>query len=257
MTSKTCDGVTYTVSGLSTSKSEDLIGELSVKAKLKGTTLSAKLLTDSDSPAGEIKYEREDPTFNRRASITFCASGKGDKIATKADLLTSSIGLSVDADIINRCITTSATSTIAPSSFGSFVVIGAQGLFDLTEGSVSGSKVSASLFDGIQSEVNVQCTGVPNKPECIVTSYSHLVRPGFSVAGNITYKNESGSAVAAMAGALKLDGATTIKGKLESSGLTSLSYIQKVRPHTEVVLSSTFDVTKFETAKVGISVTLE
>lgn len=250
LSSKTHDGLSYVVSGSTSEKSDDLSGELSVKAKYKEAVLTAKLFT-TGSPTGEIKHERVDP-LGRRTSVTLTASE--GKATAKAELLVSRMGMAMDTDLLKREVLASAAAAIAPAVYAGFVVVGVKGLFNLRDGSLSNTRVAASLFDGRESELTVEVEG---KAKAGTVSYSHLVRAGMSVAGEMKYTRETGKAVATLGTAMKLDNVTAVKGKLDTTGLAALSYIQSIRPNTKVVMSTSFDVTKFNTAKVGLSLTLE
>lgn len=250
LSSKTEDGVTYTVSGTTSEKSEDIVGELVLKAQQKGATLTATLLTDS-IPVGSLKYEQIDPV-GRRSSVS--VTGSESVAIGKGELVTSRMGLEMDVNFLKREVVASVAAAIAPAAYGSFVVVGAKGMFNLREGELYDGKLAASLYDGRESEFTVEMEG---KGNVTTASYSHLVRPGMSVAGHMKYNKDSGDAVTTLGGAFKLDAVTILKGRLDTTGMASLSYIQTVRPNTSIVLSTSFDVTKFETAQVGASLTLE
>ncbi len=71
------------------------------------------------------------------------------------------------------------------------------------------------------------------------------------------YDRAKNSAMLTMGAAAKLDGTTTIKGKLSSTGDLALTYLQVIRPNTTLTLSTTFDVKEMKSAKMGVSLAIE
>lgn len=250
LTSKTSDGLSYTVSGATGEKSNDLIGELNVKVKQKAATISAKLLTNAD-PTGEIKYERSDAQ-GPQGNVTLTASRA--KAVLKSEVMLSRAGIQLQIDALKREVVTSVTGALIPALYPGFIVFGAEGMLQVNEGTISNTKLAASLFDGRESEIMVEIEG---KGEVASLSYSHLVRPGLSVAGKMRYSGETKNAVADMGMALKLDGGTTVKGKFDTNGTAALSYIQMVRANTKMIMSSSFDLARLDSTKVGLAITIE
>lgn len=257
LSSKTVDGITYTASGASSSKSSDFKGELSVKAcmreldlyNLRDVTLTAKLTSDA-APKAELKYDRKD-VAGGKVGVTLTGS---EGLATAAvEFVQPKIGLAFDANLIKRTVDASAAVAIAPVGYRRFIVLGAKGLLDVNKGSVSSSRVAASLYDGVESELTVEIEG---KGESATVSYSHLVRPFTSVAGSMRYKKGNSEAIGTLGISTKVDDAMTIKSRLDTTGSAGLSFIQSVRPNTKIIMSTQFDVVKFDAPKVGLSITL-
>lgn len=253
----TSDGLTYTATGSSSSKSGDFKGELSAKAALRDInvhnlrdfTVTAKLPTDS-TPLAEIKYDRKD-VAGGKLSATFTGS---EGIATaSAEVVQPRIGLAFDADLLKRTVDASAAVAIAPGGYRRFIVVGARGLLDVAEGNASGSRVAASLYDGLESELTVEVEG---KMDVTTVSYSHLVRPLTHVAASMRYLKGESTAVGIMGISTKVDDAVMVKAKVDTSGIAAMSFIQTARANTKVIMSTQFDVTKFDSPKVGLSVTL-
>lgn len=253
----TPDGLTYTATGASSSKSDDFKGELAVKASLRDAniyhlrdfTLTAKIPTDA-KPLAEVKYDRKD-VAGGKLSATFTGSD-GLAIAS-VEAVQPRIGLAFDADVLKRTVDASAAVAIAPVGYRRFVVVGAKGFLDIAQGNISGSRVAASLYDGLESELTVQVEG---KLDVTTVSYSHLVRPLTHVAGSMRYEKGGSNAVGIMGISSKVDDAVTVKAKIDTTGKAAMSFIQTARANTKVILSTQFDVAKFDSPKVGLSVTL-
>lgn len=249
-TSKTSDDQSYSMSVSTSEKSSDILGELNVKVKKNAATISAKLLTNAE-PAAELKYDRTCPD-GRRTNVTLTAS-RGKALA-KAELRLSRFAVELDTDVLKLETAASASAAIAPANYAGFIVVGAKGLLSAGEDTFTKGRVAASLFDGHESEIMVEMEG---KADAASLSYSHLVREGMSVAGKIRYQRDPHLAVADMGLAMKVDTATTLKGKFNTSGMAALSYIQMVSPNAKLIMSSSFEVAKLESVKFGLAITLE
>lgn len=255
LSTRTANGLTYSMTGSSAPKSDNLKGEFSVKGSIRDiteervqdVTLTTKLLTSS-APSAEISYERSDP-LGRKVNLSFLGS---DKLA----LLTSEIiqpkaGVTLSIDTLNLMANGSIATAIAPVEYGGFAVIGARGLFNLSEGTLSGARFAASMFDGKESEVTVEVEG---QGEAGTLSYSHLVRPTTSVAASMRYTRESGTATGVMGLVTKVDEFTALKAKVDSDGQAGLSVIQNLRASTKIIMSTAFNLANFDTPKVGLSI---
>lgn len=255
LSTKTTNGLTYSVTGSSAPKSDNLKGEFSVKGSIRDVTeervqevtLTTKLLTSS-APSAELSYERSDP-LGRKVNISLLGS---DGVAVVASEITQpKAGLSLSVDTLKLMANASIATAIAPVGYTSFAVIGAKGMFDLSEGTLSGGRFAASLFDGKESEVTVEVEG---QADAGTLSYSHLVRPTTSVAASMRYARESGTATGIMGLVTKVDEMTALKAKVDSAGQAGLSLIQNLRANTKIIMSTSFNLSKFDTPKVGLSV---
>lgn len=253
----TSKGLTYTATGASSPKSDDFKGELAVKANLRDAnvfhlrdfTVTAKLPTEA-TPIAEVQYDRKDVAGGKLSAVL---TGSDGLATASVEAVQPRIGLGFDADILKRTVDASAAVAVAPVGYKRFVVVGVKGLLDIAQGNISGSRVAASLYDGLESELTVQVQG---KLDVTTVSYSHLVRPFTHVAGSMRYEKGGSNAVGIMGVSTKVDDAVMVKAKIDTSGMAAMSFIQTARANTKVILSTQFDVAKFDSPKVGLSVTL-
>lgn len=250
LSTTTSEGISYTVSGKQDTKGDTLNGELTTKFSHCGATITGKLGTNLE-PSTELNFKRTIDGVNTNVTL----KGGQEIVTGTAEVQLSRAGFYVMGDALNKRGVLSAAVAVAPSRYDWFVVLGAHASLSKGESSVARKmSYAVSMYDGRECEVSAE---VEPTSEMGTLSYSHLVRPGLSVAGRVNYSRESGDVLATMGLAKKLDGATTVKAKMDTKGLAGLSYIQEVRPKTKVIMSSAFDVAKFDTAKVGLSVTIE
>lgn len=250
VSSKTEDGISYTITGVK-SKDDAIDAEVSAKLNLKGAAVTPKLFTGGKEPTAELKYETKDAQ-DRKVAFTGLA---GRSVATSAIEFTGGpLGIKVAADFLKSDLYGSAAVALSSAKFSGFAVVGAEAEYSMTDKTVTSTNYALSFFDGKESECTLH---VLDKARKGMISYSHHVRPGFSVGAQMIYVRESKETALVMGTAYRLDGATTVKAKLGSEGSLSLSYIQDIRPNTTLIMSSKFDTKKFDSAKVGISVTVE
>lgn len=245
----TDNGRTFTVSGETKAK-EDLDAELGIKHKLGSGTLTTKLFT-SGRAEGELKLDN----FALDGLTTTLTFGVGKKVGvTKLEYSQGRVGLTALGDYYEKKVNASATAILTSNKMNGFGVIGAESGYDVEKGEAGDLNMACSYFDGRESEISlhVQQKGAKGK-----LCYSHQVRPDFAVAGQMDYNREKDTAVLTIGGAAKLDGATTIKGKVNSTGQLALTYLQVIRPKTTLTLSSTFDVKEMKSAKMGVSLAIE
>lgn len=251
LSSNTKDGFSYTVSGVQNVKGDTIDADVAAKLNIKGATLTGKLFTGGEDPSTELKYETKD---SKGRKVTLCGTA-GKKLATStAEVLTGPFGIKLGVDVANSDLYASGALAVSPDKCTGFVVAGAESVYNLTEKKITMTNYAVSFFDGKESECAVH---VLNQGKKAMISYSHHVRPGFSVATQMTYARDTKATSLAMGSAYRMDGATTIKAKLDSEGGLALSYIQDVRPNTTLIMSSKFNTMSFDSAKVGISLTME
>lgn len=225
--------------------------DISAKAKIKAATVTSKLFTGSKKGTVEAKYEIKDEKIGKTSLSTLLGQGIGSSAIEFEGGL---VGLKVDADFITRDIASSVAITVSPENLIGFAVIGADGMISLDKREATRADFAISYFDGKESECSLH---ILDKARKGMVSYSHHVRAGFSVGAQMKYDRDSKATVLAMGSAHRLDGATTVKAKIDSEGTLALSYIQDIRSNTTLIMSSKFDVNKFESAKVGISLCVE
>lgn len=199
----------------------------------------------------ELKYETQD-SAGRKATL-IGEAGKGVANGT-FEFQGGPVGIKVETDAKSSDLYGSIAVALTSEKRSGFAVIGAEGQYNMTNKELMKKNFVMSYCDGKQSEVSLH---VLDKMSAGMLSYSHHVRPGFSVGGQMTHTLGSSDTVLAFGSAYRLDGVTTVKAKVNSTGNLALSYIQDVRPNTTLIMSSKFDVNKLDSAKVGISLTVE
>lgn len=193
------------------------------------------------------------------ATLLAGSGGKGGDFArASADFKHGPVGLDAAYDVNATKLRASAAYAYAPAGYTGFLVAGLDGVTSKNEaeGGVKyeGADLAASYFDGSESEATMHLT---EKGRKMMLSYSHHVRPGFSVASQFKYDKEADDATLVFGGAARLDGATVVKAKIDSRGHAACSYIQDIRARTTLVLSANFDLAKMDSANVGLSLAME
>jgi len=121
-------------------------------------------------------------------------------------------------------------------------VVGAQATFDVT-----GSKVSDYALALGYSEKDYGATLHANKMlSQFIATYSHNVSKDVTVAAQATMGGSTEKMLFEFGAQYKLDGETTVKGKLETSGKVHLGLIQKVRPDIKATFGVLVDTRKLD-----------
>lgn len=251
VSSKTSSGVTYTVTGVHNAKQDAIDADLAAKFKLKDATVTTKLFTAAKTPTVELKYESSDGKGRKVNITTLGGKGLGN---TSAEINAGALGIKLGADLIKSDMYASAAVAVSPENFKGFIVLGAEGTYSSGTKEVTSTNYAVSFFDGKESEASVHVLDQGRKG---MVSYSHHVRQGFSVGAQMTYIKETKATMLNMGLAYRMDGATTIKAKMDSEGICGLSYIQEIRPKTTLIMSSKFSAKTLENPKLGISLAIE
>lgn len=241
----------------SETKSSPVKGELTAKACIRDAvpgrvhdfTVNAKLPTNA-MPEGELCFERTDQTGRQ-----FCLklNGSDGMAVTTAEFFQPKLTVGIKADFMKRTVDASGTAFVTAVGKNGSLVFGARGIFDAASGSVSASAVSASVHDGMKNEVTVEVKGKAEETEL---AYSHLVRPGLTIAGMMDYVQDSNKIGGKLGISAKVDDSITVKGKVDREGNTGVSFIQSINPNAKVIMSAAFNITQPDIPKVGLSVTL-
>ncbi|CAN8075005.1 unnamed protein product [Agarophyton chilense] len=251
LTSKTPDGVSYTITGVQNTKTEQVDAEISAKGKIKGTTVTAKAFTSGKLPTLEVKHESSDAR-GRKAALTALLGN--DLRSATAEFLGGPLGVKIAGDAVSHDMYASLAVALTSDKYDGFVIAGAESEYNLNLREFGRTNYAFSVFDGKESEVSLHIT---NKMHRAMLSYSHHVRHGFSVAAQISHDFPEKNTQISMGSAYRLDGATTIKGKLDMDGFVALTYLQDIRPNAKLIMSSKFDPRKLDNAKVGVSLAIE
>jgi Eukaryotic porin len=224
-------------------------GELHFQVPLYGQKLTTKFFTSGKGTA-ELKL---DDLGVRGLNMTLLGGiGKDVGVGT-VEFKHGPIGITAAVDYFGRAGDASIAAAYAPKGYSGFGVIGLVGKVS-SEFAREKLDLCLSYYDGEESECTLH---VNDKATRGLMSYSHHVRPGFSVAGQFLYDQPKESSVLTMGCAARLDNCTVVKGKVDSRGEVSASYIQEIRAKTKLILSTKFDVSTLDSAKVGISLALE
>lgn len=246
----TADGRTFTVAGSKDAKSGDLGADLQVKQKMGSRTLTTKLFTDG-SATTEVKLEKLGLEGLKTTLLFGVGKKKGEFTMEYAN---GPIAMKSSADYYSKKVKGSATCRLKSTTLTGYAVIGGEATYDITKGETKGMNAALSYFDNKESELTLH---VFDKGASGKLSYSHLVQPDLSVAAEMTYNRESEEAKLLMGGAVQLDAMTKLKGKLASDGVCAVSYIQNIRPKTELVLTAAFNVKEMKEPKLGLSLAIE
>jgi hypothetical protein len=249
--SSTGSGVSYTVQAVQPGYGESIDGDFSLQFPVSGQKFTAKLFTSGKGTA-ELKLD----TLGVKGLNAALLAGIGKDVGTgTVEFKHGPAAITAIYDLFNKCLTTTAALAIAPQGYAGFFVLGVDGTASTPEFTADKVNFCASFFDGAESECAVHVTDKGSKG---MLSYSHHVRPGFSVASQIAYDTaKGGAAKLTMGGACRLDGVTTVKAKIDSAGILSTSYIQEIRARTTLIMSTKFNVTSLDATKVGISLALD
>lgn len=251
ITSKSDDGVSYTATGVQCSKDDDIDAELSAKYKVHGATLTGKAFTGGKLPTLEVKYETSD-SKGRKVALT--GLGGRDQCNGNAEIQAGLLGAKIGADVVSSDLQGSLAVAITSEKYSGFMVVGGDGQYSISGSELTKGNAAVSFFDGKESEITVHLL---DKMKTGMVSYSHHVRPGYSVAAQMTCEMDTKETAFIFGGAYRLGGGTTVKAKADSGGSMALSYIQDVRADTKLIMSSMFNVKKLDSAKVGISLAIE
>lgn len=248
--SSTEDGRTFTVCGGTNVKTGEIGGDLAVKQKLGSRTLTTKLLT-SGAATTELKMSKVG-LDGLKTTLLF---GVGRKVGVVTlEYEQGAVATTVGADYYGKKVKSSSAVVLSSAKMRGYAVVGGEGVYDVESGTVGGVNGALSYFDGGESEMTLQ---VMDKGARGKLSYSHCVRDDFAVAAEMLYDREAEAALLTMGAASQLDGATCLKGKLNSNGELALSYVQEVRKSTKLTLSTKFDVKEMKAPKMGLSIAIE
>lgn len=221
--------------------------------------LTAKFFTTGKATA-ELKLDNPG-VRGLTATLLAGTGGKGGEFATgSADFKHGPAGVHAAYDVQGKKARASAAYAVAPAGYAGFFVLGVDGVVKKNDGEgeqaviADGGDLAASYYDGAESEATAH---ILDKGRKMMLSYSHHVRPGFSVASQFKYDKEADDATLVFGGAARLDGATVVKAKVDSRGQAACSYIQDIRARTTLVLSAKFDIAKMDGANVGLSLAMD
>ena len=224
----TASGVTYTATGVQSAKNESIDGDLTIKAKVSGNSVTTKLFTSGKATA--------ETTLDRLGV-------DGLALKLKAALAHDAVSGLATAEFINKnmSLTVQSSLTASPVVDASAVIahagwrLGATTSFATEAKGLTGANVTLAYADGGESEVTATLL---NQATAAVVSYSHSVRPGFAVAAQFAYDQPSKECIVTAGTKTALPGGGWAKIKLDSLGSMSLAFIHEVRPGTTMVLSS-------------------
>lgn len=254
--SSTGNGVTYTVGAEKDSAADsDINADVSLQFPLyeKRGKCTTKLFT-SGKATSEVKL---DNLGVKGLTATFLKGiGGKDLFISTAEFKHGPMGMTLAYDAYGKSARGTFAAAFAPQGYAGFFVAGVDGIASTSDGSIAADQAdfAVSYYDGLESEATAH---VSDKGQKGMLSYSHHVRSGFSVASQFKYDKVKDAATLQFGGAARLDGVTVVKAKIDSHGQCGMSYIQDVRAKTTLILSTKFDVTSLDSAKVGISLALD
>lgn len=251
MSSKTKEGISYTVTGVQSSKDDSLAADIKGKATIRDCTITGELFTNGKDPKVEVKYD----TSTASGTTGTLAVTVGPSIGlAKTEIRRGILGLVVGSDMLSSDVYGQVAVALLSRQFSGYFVVGGEAQYNTIDNVMSKVNAAISYCDGSESEVAVHLN---DKMSTGTVSYSHYVRHGFSVGAQMEHSTITNKTMMSMGSAYKLDGVTTVKSKVDSSGELGLSYIQRIRSNTTLIMSSVIDVNKIDITKVGISIAVE
>lgn len=251
VSSKTKEGISYTVTGVQSSKDDSLAADIKTKATIQDCTITGELFTNGKDPKVEVKYD----SGNISGTTGTLAITVGPSVGlAKAEIRRGILGLVVGSDMLSSDVYGEVAMALMSKQFSGYAIIGGEAQYNTSENEISKANTAISYCDGSESEVALHLN---DKMSRGIVSYSHYVRYGFSVGAQIEHSTITNETTMAMGSAYKLDGVTTVKAKVDSVGELGLSYIQRIRSNTTLIMSSVIDVNKIDITKVGISIAVE
>jgi hypothetical protein len=242
-------GISYAVEAEQQTAGDEVGGELYFEIPFLGQKLTTKFYTSGKGTA-ELKL---DNTGVRGLNATLLAGIGKDIAVGSVEFKHGPIGVTAAVDYFGLAGDVSLAAAFAPKGYAGFCVFGLVGKVS-SEFTREKLDLCVSYYDGEESECTLH---VNDKATKGLVSYSHHVRPGFSVAGQFSYDQPKESSLLTMGCAMRMDNSTVVKGKINSGGELAASYIQEIRAKTKLILSTKFDLTTLDSARVGISLALD
>jgi Eukaryotic porin len=241
--------MTYTSTGVQNVKSDALAGDLSLKfSPMAGTTVTSKLFT-----SGNMTHEAVMERLGVSGLTLTILGGMGSKqvgVGT-VEYVTKNAALTSAVDVLSGPIVHAAVTAGLDVA-----TVGVEAEYDTKARNFRRYNFAVNYADSKESEATLT---VLNKGETGKLAYSHLARPDLSVAGEFLYDRRADAKLLTMGVKYEVDRETTLKGKINSDGLVSTSYIQEIRPGTTLILSQKLDVRNVDksTHKLGLSLVIE
>lgn len=241
--------MTFTSSGVLSGASNTISGYLSGKYNVSGASMTTKVFT-----SGKLTHETVlENTGVKGLKLTVLGGigpDKSDLVAT-GEYVHPHLSAVVAANCLGK---PSAHPTLTIGMRG--VTAGVKADFDVESKEVSNVEGALNYTTSKEYEATVVVSNQASKANF---TYSHIVKPDFSVAAEFTYDKEKDSKVLTMASKYDVDAETTVKSKIDSAGAISLSYIQEVRKNTTLTLCTKFDVrnTDKPSQQFGLALAIE
>jgi voltage-dependent anion channel protein 2 len=205
-----------------------LIGEAAVKP-IKGLNLT---------------FKAEDGSIRNTAGVKYRPVGK-----VGAEYTINNMASTAEVDFANNAV--NATACFGYENF----TVGLQGALNIERSALSDRNVGIS-YAGKDFSASV----VSKKSlSSVMASFDHKPSTGsFIYAAQLEHDIKSQSHALTVGGRYKPDSETTFCGKVNSDGLVSLAFIQKVRPFVSLTTSALIDVKNIEgdSHKFGLGLTL-
>lgn len=245
---KTSNGMTYTTTAKQLDKDGSLTGDLSCKYNVSGSTMTTEVFT-----SGKLTHKMElDKTGVKGLKFT-ALGGLGPKQSLVAT-----------AEYVHPHVSVvSAVNCLGSQSINSAITLGVHGVTAGVQGEFDVESKQLKNIDGVLNYSN----GKEHEATCFLLAnhtkakfaYSHLVWSDFSVAADFEYDMSKDTKVLTMGSKYEVDPETSLKMKIDSLGMFSLSYIQEIRKNTTLTLCSRFDVRNLDKPahKFGLALVME
>lgn len=247
---KASNGMAYTGTVAQNAKDGTLPGSLDLKfSPTPGTVATTKFFTSGLATA-EVEAVQLG-VDGLKMTLLSGVSPKDHIAVTSLEYLHKSATLTASLDMLKK------TAGLTATAGSSVATVGVDAQYDSAAKEVTKCDVVLNYNDGGESEAQV---ATMNKGEAAKFTYSHAIRPDFSVVGEFLYERSGAEAKMCTIGAkYVVDRQTTLKTKVSSDGMMSASYIHRIRPHTTLVLSHRLDVNDMDLSsrKIGLSLVIE
>uniref|UniRef100_A0A7S1XDW5 Uncharacterized protein n=1 Tax=Compsopogon caeruleus TaxID=31354 RepID=A0A7S1XDW5_9RHOD len=243
---KTASGVTFEVSEVQSCKTGDLAGEVSVKYLVFGHALTTKFGTGGVAST-EATVEKPGKIDGLKVILNGSMSESSKAATAKAEYVKDRVAFTLFSDLMTKKF----TSSVTVGHEG--ITLGGEASYDVASKEVKDYSGAISYTDGKEAEVSFSLL---DKLQTAKVTYSHAVRPDLSFGAEFILKRGDSSKVLTIGTQYAVDKLTTLKGKINSSGLLSLAYIQRFPSNMTMKLSSTTNVNSLESSAPRIGVHL-
>jgi len=233
---KTTNGLEFTTTGKRNGTGFDIDFEVEYNDKPAGLKVKEKLNNDKDMTL-EVSLANKIVDGLKVGVESVTTTGKPKSINATLEFANKSSSSQVVVDL--QKLVVDASTVVAYENF----LVGAKTQFDANKGSINGADCVASY----SSKDFTVTAGVNSGKEEVTGTYVYrLSNVDATLAGSYTFKTSNSSSTFAVGGAYKCDNNSCVKAKVESNGVLSLLYSQKMNENLTLGLG-----TSIKTSQLG------